>query len=106
MSLKSKLSVKPVAKAVFAATRPAGLEPYLPGDALPVPDVIEKDSDSVWALWSDAVDDEPGKAKHGKEKVGKATPDKDMPDKQTSEKETQPATLLMRLPDLPTEPGA
>ena len=25
------------------------------GDAIPVPDVIEKDSDTAWALWSDAV---------------------------------------------------
>ena len=66
-----------------ARTAPAPLEPYVPGDALPLPEVIEKDSDSVWALWSEAV---------------KGTPDKDT--------ETQPATLLMGLSDLPKDPDA
>lgn len=37
-------------------TRPGDL--YLPGDALPVPEVVEKNTDSVWALWSDMVDAE------------------------------------------------
>lgn len=67
-------------------TRPAPLtatpanDAYIPGDALPVPEVIEKDSDSVWAMWSDAIE---GRTRH--------------------DAETQPATLLMALQDLPKE---
>ena len=45
----------------FARTRPAPIDAYVPGDALPVPDVIEKDSESVWALWSNAVNGSPDK---------------------------------------------
>jgi hypothetical protein len=37
-------------------TRPGDL--YLPGDELPVPDVVESNTDSVWALWSDVVDND------------------------------------------------
>lgn len=61
------------------AHKPAA-DVYHPGDAIPVPDVIEKDSDSVWAMWSDAVE-------------GRVPRDD----------ETQPATLLMGLPELPKE---
>ena len=69
-----------------SSTAPAPLTPgpdrdtYIPGDAIPVPEVIEKDSESVWALWSDVV-------------------------QSTTERydETQPATLLMGLPELPTD---
>ena len=65
-------------------TRPMPLTPvpdnYIPGDALPLPEVIEKDSDSVWALWSDAVEDSVAR-----------------------DDETQPATLLMGLPELPKD---
>lgn len=56
---------------------------YVPGDVIPVPEVIEKDSDSVWAMWSDAVQGVAGK-----------------------DDETQPATLLMGLPDLPKDHDA
>jgi len=65
---------------------PAGPAPkpvpdvYHPGDAIPVPDVIEKDSDSVWAMWSDAIEGRVGR-----------------------DDETQPATLLMGLPEAPKE---
>ena len=45
----------------FVRTRSAPIDAYVPGDALPVPDVIEKDSESVWALWSDAVNGSPDK---------------------------------------------
>lgn len=37
-------------------TRPGDL--YLPGDALPMPEVVEKNTDSVWALFSDVVPSE------------------------------------------------
>ncbi len=69
-----------------SSTAPAPLTPgpardtYIPGDAIPVPEAIEKNSDSVWALWSDAVQG--------------ATERDD---------ETQPATLLMGLPELPKD---
>ena len=57
MAMNSKPPVKPAgASPGFAHTVPAQLEPYVPGDVLPVPEVIEKDSDSVWQLWSNAVD--------------------------------------------------
>ena len=55
MAPKTKPPYKPVAAPPFPPTAPMPLDPYVPGDALPVPEVIEKDSDSVWALWSDAV---------------------------------------------------
>ncbi len=63
------------------AQQPAAGRPYDFGETMPLPEVIEKDSDSVWAMWSDAV----------KEPLAK-------------DAETQPATLLMGLPDLPKEP--
>jgi hypothetical protein len=44
------------ARAASGLTRPGDL--YLPGDVLPVPDVVEKDTDSVWALWSDVVEND------------------------------------------------
>ena len=53
---------------------------YVQGDALPVSEVIEKVSDSVWALWSDAI---------------KGTPDQDLA--------TQLATLMMSLHELPKD---
>ncbi len=86
---KPQASIKPVAAPVpgFAATVPAQLDSYVPGDAIPVPDVIEKDSESVWALWSDAV---------------KYPPDKD------KDKEADPhaATQLMGLDELPKDADA
>lgn len=48
---------KPVTKPASRITRPGDL--YIPGDRLPVPDVEEKNTDSVWALWSDLVEDKP-----------------------------------------------
>jgi len=39
----------------FAPTVQAGLDTYILGDAIPVPEVIEKNSESVWALWTDVV---------------------------------------------------
>ena len=48
---------------------------------MPLPEVIEKDSDSVWAMWSDAL----------KQPAAK-------------DADTQPATLFLGLPELPKEP--
>ena len=81
MANKPQFPVKPGPRPTFPPTVPAPLEPYFPGDALPVPDVIEKDSDSVWALWSDAV----------KGKVEKKNAD------------GHAATQLMDLDDLPSK---
>ena len=54
--------------------------PYDFGETMPLPEVIEKDSDSVWAMWSEAVKEPSAK-----------------------DADTQPATLLMGLPELPKE---
>lgn len=81
MVTRSKLPQAPAAP-VAPAHKPA-LDVYHPGDAIPVPDVIEKDSDSVWALWSDAIEGRTGR-----------------------DDETQPATLLMGLPELPKDRDA
>ncbi len=75
MVIRSKPPTRPLPPAA-----PLPRDTYIAGDALPLPDVIEKDSDSVWALWSDAVQ-------------GKTERDD----------ETQPATLLMGLPELPKD---
>ncbi len=64
------------------APQTAAARPYDFGETMPLPEVIEKDSDSVWAMWSDAV-------------KGPAAKDAD----------TQPATLFLGLPELPKEPG-
>lgn len=48
---------KAVNKVASGLTRPGDL--YVQGDRLPVPEVEEKNTDSVWALWSDLVDENP-----------------------------------------------
>lgn len=48
---------KPVNKVSAGLTRTGDL--YVQGDKLPVPDMEEKNTDSVWALWSDLVDENP-----------------------------------------------
>lgn len=70
-------------------TRPGDL--YLPGDALPVPDVVEKNTDSVWALWSDMVEGVSEPAPPG-DKDFKATVPMDF--------DAMDKTQLMDLPDL------
>ena len=84
MALKIKPPLKPVAAPtpVYVRTVVGQLDPYVPGDAIPVPDVIEKNSESVWALWSDAVRDPP-----------------------ETEIDAHPATQLMGLDELPKEAG-
>lgn len=84
MAIKINSPLKPIAAPPlgFARTVPGQPEPYVPGDAIPVPDVIEKDSESVWALWSDAVE-------------GPSDKEIDM----------HPATQLMGLDELPTDAG-
>ncbi len=76
MVIRSKTPTKPAP----LTADPSAHDVYIAGDAIPVPDVIEKDSDSVWAMWSDAIEGRGGR-----------------------DDETQPATLLMGLPELPKE---
>jgi len=80
--IKPPLKPVPISAPVFARTVPGQFDPYVPGDAIPVPDVIEKDSESVWALWSDAVKDPPEK-----------------------EADAHQATQLMGLDELPKDAG-
>ena len=72
-------------------TRPGEL--YLPGDALPLPEVVEKNTDSVWALWSDVVE--------GEKK--KPVADKDFKETVPLDLDAMEPTQLM---DLPEEMGA
>ena len=81
MVYKLKPPPKPAINPGFAATVPAPLDPYAPVDLPPLPDVIEKNSDSVWALWSDAMGETP-----------------------EEEPRVQPETLLMGLRELPKDP--
>lgn len=65
------------------AERPAksqAPDPFYPTSPTPLPEVIEKDSDSVWAMWNDAVE-------------GAEEKPKDF--------DTHAATLIMDLQDLP-----
>lgn len=79
---------------------PSGLtqpdELYLPGDALPVPEVVEKNSDSVWALWSDVV--------QGVPPPDSAT-DEDFKETEPMDLEGPAPTQLMDLPDLLNDTG-
>lgn len=57
---------KPRESGSSGLTKPGDL--YISGDALPLPEVVEKDSDSVWALWSDTIEEvsqEPDAQKDG-----------------------------------------
>lgn len=71
-------------------TQPGDL--YLPGDALPLPDVVEKDTDSVWDLWSDTVE---------QESQTHAKADKDFKDTVPMDLDAMDPTQLMGLPELP-----
>ena len=76
MVIRSKAPTGPAPVAVV----PPAHDMYIAGDAIPVPEVIEKNTDSVWAMWSEAIDGKPER-----------------------DDETQPATLLMGLPDMPKD---
>ncbi len=71
-------------------TRPGEL--YSNGDAMPLPEVVEKDSDSVWALWSNMVE-------------GESEPESDKDFKETVplDLDSMEPTQLMGLPDLPKD---
>ncbi len=77
---------------VSGLTRPGDL--YLPGDALPLPDVVEKDTDSVWALWSDTVEQESQTV---------AKPDEDFKETLPLDFDEMVPTQSMDLPELPDQ---
>jgi len=78
----------PFKRPASGLTRPGDL--YLPGDALPVPDVVEKNTDSVWALWSDMVEGAAEPAPAG---------DKDFKETMPMDVDAMDQTQLMDLPD-------
>lgn len=92
MATKSRLPTKPVAGPVAAPPQP--VSHYIPLDQLPQPEVIEKDSDSVWALWSEAVDQSSSR--------GAETQPASL-ETQPGTLDAQPSTLLMDLPEMPRD---
>ena len=84
MASRNKPPTKP-SQADFANSSNAPIAkrsaPYDFGETMPLPEVIEKDSDSVWAMWTDATQEATGR-----------------------DAETIPATLIMGLPELPKDP--
>ena len=75
-----------VQRTASGLTRPGEL--YLPGDTLPLPEVVEKDTDSVWALWSDTV-----------EGVTRPVADKDFKETMPLDLDAMEPTQLMGLPE-------
>lgn len=87
---------KPVAKDASGLTRPADL--YLLGDRLPEPDMEEKNSDSVWALWEDLVEQKPKAPAPEEGKV-----ERDFLETVPLDLNAHAETQLMDLPDLPKD---
>ena len=82
MAPRPKLPVRPVPTArPERAQGQVPSNPYPVAPDLPLPEVIEKDTDSVWAMWNEAMEEKPAK-----------------------DADTIPATLLMGLPEFPKEP--
>ena len=72
---------------------------YVQGDQLPVPDVEEKNTDSVWALWSDLVDENPKAGQAGDE--NEAGREQDFLETIPLDLNAMPETQWMDLPELP-----
>jgi hypothetical protein len=85
---------KPAERARSGLTGPGEL--YVQGDALPLPDVVEKNSDSVWALWSDVVEGEG-------EGDTRTPPDKDFSETVPMDFDSMEPTQLMDLPESPKD---
>ena len=73
---------------------------YVHGDALPVPDTEEKNSDSIWALFTDAPEDIPEPVQQGDLLPNILQTESDAEQKEDFFQATMPATLAMDLPDL------
>ena len=89
---------QPVERERSWLTRPGEL--YFPGDALPQPDVVEKNSDSVWALWTDVVEGE--NAGQGRGETD-SPPEKDFTETVPIDLDAMAPTQLIDLPDLPKD---
>lgn len=84
---------------------------YLPGDAMPLPEVEEKNTDSIWAAWTDAVNekDEPEPAGEllpnflqstdARERADAATQPAELDDASAGDAGF-PATVIMDLPEM------
>ena len=89
---------KPVAKEASGLTRPGDL--YVLGDRLPEPEMEEKNSDSVWALWEDLIENKPQPAAPQEEKAGR---ERDFLETVPLDLRAHAETQLMDLPDLPKD---
>ena len=47
---EERLSVDSIKKTQPAINK-ASEDPYMPGDPIPMPEAIETDTDSAWAIW-------------------------------------------------------
>lgn len=88
---------KSVSKVASGLTRPGDL--YVQGDQLPEPEVEEKNTDSVWALWSDLVDENP-KPKPADDEL-KTSRDRDFLETVPMDLNAMAETQLMGLPEMP-----
>lgn len=88
---------KVVNKAGSGLPRPGDL--YVQGDKLPVPEVEEKNTDSVWALWSDLVDENPKSEPAPDESM--AGSDRDFLETVPIDLDAMADTQLMGLPEKP-----
>jgi hypothetical protein len=86
---------KPVAKDAPGLSRPMDL--YVLGDRLPEPDMEEKNSDSVWALWEDLVEAKPKPAAPEEAESGR---ERDFLETVPLDLNAHAETQLMDLPDL------
>lgn len=94
----------PQAPRTPATAQPAPQTPredfYVQGDALPVPDAEEKNSDSIWALFTDAPEDTPEPVPQVDLLPNILQTESDAGPKEDFFQATMPATLAMDLPDL------
>ena len=79
MASRSKPPLRPVP--VERPPMSPSTDPYDTLTDPPLPEVIDKNTESVWAMWNEAVEDKPAR-----------------------DADTIPATLLMGLPEFPKDP--
>lgn len=91
-----------------AETAPAsGRDAYLPGDQMPLPEVEEKNTDSIWALWTDAVNEKDEAPQPPAELLpdflqtaAVPLPEGEKPEAAEEDLDTFPATQIMDLPEM------
>ena len=79
-------------------TQPGDL--YVQGDSLPLPEVTETNTDSVWALWSGLVDES---TENEVAEVDKPSLQQDFVETVPLDLDAMAATQLMDLPDFPKD---